>query len=196
MGTSETNDRGREETRALFARAARGDREAENEVWASVYPEVRRIAESVLRSGAGHTLQPTAIVHEAYHKLRGHYDGFVDRQHFLAVASRAMRQVLYDYTDRKNAEKRGGGRQREPLFESAISVGDLEVDPHEFAEVIDKLEAHDPTLSQIVTFSFFAGFTQKEIAEVLEMGERTVRDKLRYAKAWLRVELTDGDDDG
>lgn len=184
-----------------------GDAAAASRVLGLVYGELRAMAEAQLRQspghGAGNTLQPTALVHEAYLKLFG--NGAVDwqgRAHFFGAAGRAMRQILVDQARRKGAAKRGGdGRRREgevellpdqtpapgTAFEITIQPGLVQMD-----EALERLHAEDPRKAEIVHLRYFAGLTSAQVALVLNLSERTVEREWRFTKAWLKDQIAQG----
>jgi RNA polymerase sigma factor (TIGR02999 family) len=156
-----------------------------------VYDELRRIARRQLgRERAGHTLQPTALVHEAYLKLVEHPSPeWQGRAHFLGIAARAMRQILIDYARKHKAEKRGGAWERTTLGDTpvALDVGLEELLALDAA--LNRLDQMDSRMGKIVELSFFGGLTEKEIAEMLGLSERTVRREWVKARAWIHKEL-------
>ncbi|HUF35386.1 MAG TPA: ECF-type sigma factor [Gemmatimonadales bacterium] len=171
-----------EVTRLLHA-AVGGDRDALDRLVPLVYNDLHRLAHRQLgREGGGHTLQTTGLVHEAYMKLAGGKVHAANRSHFLAIAARAMRQVLVDYARRRKAEKRGSGVAAVTLNDGdhgmEISTDDLLA----LDEVLDQLE---PRQRQVVELRFFGGMEEKDIAEALDISERTVRRDWVKARAWL-----------
>jgi RNA polymerase sigma factor (TIGR02999 family) len=172
-----------EVTRLLQA-ARCGEREALDRLLPLVYDELRQLAARQLgRERAGHTLGATALVHEAYVKLSGGGTcGAGDRAHFLAIAARAMRQVLVDHARRRARAKRGGGWERTTLGEGDAAV---EFRPEEMLALDRALEELDPRQREIVEYRFFAGMEEREVAEVLGISERTVRRDWVKARAWL-----------
>jgi RNA polymerase sigma factor (TIGR02999 family) len=182
MSASDLIDQG-EVTRLLQA-AGGGERQALDRLLPLVYDELRRLARRQLdRERAGHTLGATALVHEAYVKLAGGGTcGAVDRAHFLAIAARAMRQVLVDYARRRTRVKRGGGWERTTLGDGDAAV---EFRPEEMLALDQALDELDPRQREIVEYRFFAGMEEREIAEVLGVSERTVRRDWVKARAWL-----------
>jgi len=148
-----------------------------------VYEELRAMARRELgREARGHTLQPTALVHEAYVKLVAGGLPASDRAHFLAIAARAMRQVLVDHARRRKAVKRGGDRVCTTLTDSGASV---DFRPDEIIALDHALEQLEERQKLIVEFRFFADMEEKEIAEVLGISDRTVRREWVKARAWL-----------
>lgn len=166
-------------------RAAReGQRDAVDQLMPLVYDELRGMARRQLGSErAGHTLHATALVHEAYLKLAG--GGGIDatdRAHFLAIAARAMRQVLVDHARRRKADKRGGDWERTTLTDGSQSV---DFRPDEILTLDRALDGLDERQRQVVEYRFFGGMEEGEIAAVLEVSERTVRRDWVKARAWL-----------
>ena len=154
-----------------------------------VYPELRLIARRQLRRGRpdGHVLDTAGLVHEAYFKLVDQTKvGWQDRHHFFGIAARAMRQVIVDYARARSRQKRGAGRPNLDLDERQIAINVHLEQLLALNEVLERLEAEEPRLLQVVECRYFAGYTEEETAEVLSVSTRTVeRDWLR-AKAWLR----------
>jgi RNA polymerase sigma factor (TIGR02999 family) len=181
-----------EVTRLLEAAEA-GDGSALDRLVPLVYEDLRRVAHRQLdREGGGHTLQTTALIHEAYLKLAG--GGSVSatsRAHFLAIAARAMRQVLVDYARRRKAAKRGGGV-------ISVTLGDEAQPADRSAEDLlaldEALEQLDPRQRQVIECRFFGGMEEKDIAVVLGVSERTVRRDWVKARAWLYQSLYPGKD--
>jgi RNA polymerase sigma factor (TIGR02999 family) len=181
-------------TRALRA-VVRGDRRAAEDLLPLVYDELRTLARARLKKiPPGQTLQPTALVHEAYLRVVGNEDpGWDGRGHFFAAAAQAMRDILVEHARRKMAKKRGGDRQRvaaeqaEPTFEPP-SEDVLAID-----EAVKRLEQDDPRKGQIVNLRYFARLTTAETAEALGVSVGTVEREWRYIRAWLQRELTAGE---
>jgi len=178
-------------TEILFA-IDRGDRHASEELLPLVYDDLRRLARSKLAHEApGQTLQPTALVHEAWMRLVGgsSVPGWDSRRHFFAAAAEAMRRILVECARRKHAIKRGGLHQRQSLEDFDIAAP---VPPDELLalnEALDKLERTDAEAAQLVKLRFFSGLTVNETADVLGISERTVRHHWTYARAWLYREI-------
>lgn len=172
-----------------------GDSRAMDRLVPLVYEELRALAKRELyREQPGHTLHATALVHEAYLKLAGSGIPASDRAHFLAIAARAMRQVLVDHARRRKAVKRGGELARTTLTDSGAPV---EFRPDELIALDEAMEQLDPRQRQVVEFRFFAGMEEKEIAEVLGVSDRTVRREWVKARAWLyRALYPDGPSGG
>jgi len=184
-----------EVTRVLKAAAA-GDKQASASLLPLVYDELRRVARSRLsRTPPGDTLQPTALVHEAYLKLLGDHDpGWDGRHHFFGAAAQAMRDIVVDHSRRKAALKHGGGREREDFDVSVpeISYHRTPEDILALNEALVRLEAEDPRKAQLVMLRCFAGLSQAEVAAALDLSERTIEREWRYIKAWLLCELNAG----
>lgn len=168
-----------------------GDQEACGELVAVLYKELRALAGSYMQSErAGHTLRPTALVHEVYVKLAGADPlDLKDRGHFLAVAARQMRRLLVDYARQSGAVKRGGIRVEIDLDGRKDIHSDLDLSHLNAA--LDKLEQEDERAARIVELRFFAGLTEEETASALDISRSTVRRDWDYARAWLLAELTD-----
>jgi len=168
-----------------------GSQSAAGDLFALVYDELRALAGSCLRrEQAGHTLQPTALVHEAYLRLVDVDSlGRQDRAHFLALAARVMRQVLIDHARKKRAEKRGGDWVRMALVEEPSVARDDEVDVLAVEETLKALEALDARKAKVVELRFFGGMTIEEAAVVLGVSPKTVEADWYMARAWLRAEL-------
>lgn len=165
--------------------------------YATIMPHVldalRGLASQQLRNERpDHTLQPTALVHEAYLKLMGDQGvAFQDRQHFLAVAARAMRQVLIDHARRASAAKRGGGALKVELSEAFGDAARRDVDLEALDEALTRLEALDSRKCRVVELRFLGGLTMKETAALLDLSPKTIESDWYVARAWLRKELQD-----
>jgi RNA polymerase sigma factor (TIGR02999 family) len=177
-------------TRLLLA-WSRGDRGALDALVPHVYAELRRQADRYLRrQRAGHTLQATALVHEAFLRLVDQTSvSFRDRAHFFAVASRAMRQILVDHARRRLADKRGGPATRLVLEDGIASVQPRGVDLMALDDALRRLEALDPAQARLVELRFFGGLTVEETASVLDCSPATVKRAWSSARAWLYGEL-------
>jgi RNA polymerase sigma factor (TIGR02999 family) len=156
-----------------------------------VYEELRRLASyRMAQQPAGHTLQPTALVHEAFLRLVGNAEHtWADRRHFFAAASEAMRHILVDRARRKAAVRNGGNQV-------AVEWDDVVLADHAAGEqmiavndALDQLKAQDPTAAELVKLRFFSGFTLGEAAELLDISERTAKRIWSYARAWLFEEI-------
>lgn len=175
----------------LLGRVAGGDREAVDHLLPLVYKELRRLAQYQLgRERFGHTLNATALVHEAYLKLIDQRDvAWQNRAHFVAIAAQAMRRILIDYARRRLADKRGGDvaviTYDEALHARAARAEEL-VD---LDQALEQLRQRNERQALIVEYQFFGGLTHDEIAEVLKVSVVTVRRDWRTAKAWLTIAL-------
>lgn len=189
-------DSGNSEITQLIAKLAGGDRDAAGKLLPVVYQELRGLAGKYFRGQkSDHTLQPTALVHEAYLKLVDQTDPqWKDRAHFFAVAATAMRQILVDHAIARNALKRGGGRAKIALDENLVGGPQPEFDPIALNEALNKLAAVDARKARVVELRFFSGLTVDEAAEILNVSKSTVEGDWRMARAWLSKELADGDD--
>ncbi len=175
------------EVTRLLGGVRQGDSDALDRIYPHVYDELRGVAERQLRrEQAGHTLHPTALVHEAYMKLAGSDLDASSRSHFLAIAARAMRQVLVDHARRRGAQKRGGDWFPTTLTDGSASV---ELNPEELIALDHALETLDERQRQVVECRFFGGMEEAEIAEALGVSERTVRRDWVKARAWLYREI-------
>ncbi len=179
---------------ALLGRVRNGDADAEARLFPLVYADLRRAAEHLMRRERdGHTLQPTDLVHEGYLKLMGGQVGAAaDRQHFVAIAARAMRQVLVDHARKHGSAKRGAGVATVRI--SNVDAG-LDVDMEELVALDDalrRLGEKNPRLPKVVELRFFAGLNEEEIAATLGVTTRTVQRDWATARAWLHKELYPG----
>lgn len=157
------------------------------ELLPEVYAELRRLAESRMASQpAGHTLQATELVHEAYTKLVANGDRtWRNRQHFFATAAAAMRHILVDHARRKAAVRHGGGQRALNLDEVVIASETADEGVLLVDETLSALQLHDPQAAELVNLRFFAGFTLVEAADLLGMSERSAKRLWAYARAWL-----------
>jgi len=176
----------------LLKRMQDGDGDARTRLIALVYPDLRRMAARRMRGERpGHTLQPTALVHEAFVRLAGTKDiVWENRLHFFALAAEVMRNVLVDSARRRRAAKRGSGAQARSLDEWDVEVYEqpdliLDVD-----RLIGRLRSMDARQAQVVEMRFFAGLTEREIADAMDVSERTIKRDWSMARAWMRKELS------
>jgi len=176
----------------LLVRWSRGDREALDALVPEVYQELRRAARVRLANErAGHSLQPTDLVHEAFMRLEGYGRiAWKDRAHFFAVAARVMRRVLVDRARRRGAAKRGGPQRTVTLSESRSPARSMDVDVLALSQALARLAERDPRQCEVVELRYFGGLSQEEIAEVLGISVPTVKRDWRVAKLWLRRELS------
>ena len=181
-----------EATRILVRMAEGGEDTRETDrLLEIVYAELRQLAGGLLsRERAGHTLQPTALLHEAWMRLvdqtRVEWEG---RRHFLAVASTAMRRILVDHARRRGSEKRGGGWERVELDVELSAGAESEVDLVALEAALEKLEQLSPRQARVVEMTYFGGLVADEVGAVLGVSSRTVGSDWRFAKAWLQDEL-------
>ncbi len=171
-----------------------GDQRAREQMLPLVYDELRRIASrQMARERDAHTLQPTALVHEAWMRLANAELDVKDRAHFLAIAARVMRQILIQYARGIHAEKRGGGVPRlelnEDLDVAAGAAAPFDFDLLALDDALAKLASHDERKSHIVELKYFGGLTDKEIAEILGVAVVTVRRDLKVAHAFLHWQI-------
>ncbi len=178
------------EATLLIQRASQGDPIAAERLLPLVYARLRALAGSYMGGRIEHTLQPTALVHEAYLRLFAMQDAPRDREHFLAIAAMAMRQILADHARRRTADKRGGGKSRSNL-DDAVAAGSVPADePDEdlvaLHEALERLAKADERRYKVVEMRFLGGLTVEETARALQLSERTVESDWRAARAWLK----------
>ena len=182
-------------TRILNA-IERGDAKATDELLPLVYEELRILAAQKLsHENPGQTLQATALVHEAYMRLVGSEDqNWKGSTHFLAAAAEAMRRILIDNARRKQRLKRGGGHQRCDLDAVDIAIEGPSCDLIALDEALKKLAKKDKAKADLVNLRYFAGLTGKQAAKVLGISHSTADVHWAYVRAWLRLEITKGDE--
>ncbi|MBX9600295.1 MAG: sigma-70 family RNA polymerase sigma factor [Bryobacteraceae bacterium] len=175
----------------LARQAGAGDRQAQSELFELVYGELRKLAAiHMQRERGGHTLQATALVHEAYLRLfSSNLTSIQDRKHFFAIASRVMRRILVDHSRSRKAGKRGGGAEALALLENQHPITYNFDEVIALDEALSRLEKLDARQCQVVEMRVFGGFSEAEIAEVLDVSERTVKRDWKFAKAWLYGEV-------
>lgn len=181
----------RDDASRCLSDATAGDGEAADRLFALVRDDLRAASARLLRrERAGHTLQPTALVHEAYLRLVD-AKGLAarSRSHFLAIAARAARQVLVDHARGAGAEKRGGGREQVTLIEDPAAPAQAGVDVEALEAALQRLAQLNARRARIVELRFFGGLSVDETAEVLGVSPRTIDDDWRVARAWLRSQL-------
>ncbi|MHC4137626.1 MAG: ECF-type sigma factor [Planctomycetota bacterium] len=186
----------RHDVSRLAAAAASGDGAAADELLPLVYEELRKLAHAKMAGEApGTTLQPTALVHEAYLRIfRDRPEGWAGRAQFFSAAAEAMRRILVERARKRRSLKRGGGRRKLDL--DAADPGD-DLPPEDLLaldEALDRLEQRDKRASDVVKLRYFTGLTIEEVAETLGVAPRTVHRDWNVARAWLRVEVEKGDD--
>ncbi len=175
----------------LLAVIGEGDRRAAEELLPLVYGELRRVAAARMAQEApGHTLQATALVHEAYLRLVGDQSlEWDNRAHFFAAAAEAMRRILVENARRKARIRHGGGRQRVPLEPDGIAADEDSPEILAVDEALRRMEERDPRMGAVVKLRFFAGLSIEDTARALGVSHRTVRRDWTFAKAWLAEAL-------
>jgi len=176
----------------LLLELSGGNRAVVDELTPMVYQELKRIAGAQLRNERpGHTLQATALVHEAYIKLIDQRDvSWQNRAHFFGIAAQMMRRILLDYAKSKLRAKRGGGAPKTSLDEALVVAEDRASDLVRIDEALTRLEALDARQAKVVELRFFGGLTVEEAAEALGISAPTVKREWAMAKAWLHRELS------
>jgi RNA polymerase sigma-70 factor, ECF subfamily len=171
----------------LLARWANGDREALDALMPVVYVELRTIADAYLRrERTGHTLQPTALVHEAWLRLvKQDPTGFAHRKQFYALAAQAMRRILVSHARGVAADKRGGGAAKTPLDEVVVPVADRHVELLVLDQALQQLSRVSERQAQIIELRYFGGLNLEEIADMLDLSPGTISRDQRSAEAWL-----------
>ncbi|MBX3404051.1 MAG: sigma-70 family RNA polymerase sigma factor [Phycisphaeraceae bacterium] len=187
------SDAERQDVTLILQEIAAGDSAAAAHLLPIVYEELRSLARAHLASErAGHTLQPTALVHEAYLRLVGPAPddarSFNGRQHFFATAATAMRRILVDHARERNALKRGGGRRVELTDNDAVAVGD-DLDLIGLDDALRKLESIDERRARVVTLRYFGGLTVAQTSAALGVSPATVKNDWAFARAWLLREM-------
>ena len=176
---------------------AAGDPRALERILPVVYQELRRLAAGFLKGErAGHTLQPTALAHEAYLRLVGRQIAWQGRKHFMAVAGRAMRAVLVDHARRRNAVKRGGGEAPVTLDTGVIAAGSRPVAFDDLDRALSDLALRSERQARVVELRYFGGLSIEETGEVLGISPMTVKRDWVTARAWLYRELTGSEPGG
>ena len=177
----------------ILQAASAGDPRAAAELLPLVYEDLRRLAAHRLAGeGREHTLQPTALVHEAWLKMAGNDQrAWQGRQHFLAAAAQAMRRIMVDRARRRLAVKRGAGDARLDIDEVDIPAPANDDQLLAINDALTRLAAIDPRKAELVTLRYFVGFSFEETAEILGIAVPTAKQWWAYARAWLRVEMAD-----
>ncbi len=185
----------RQDVSDLLIDWGQGDQEALNKLIPLVYDELHKLASRYLRrERRDHTLQTTAVVHEAYLKLVNQRDAnFENRLHFFAVAAQIMRRILVDYARRHHASKRGGDLYKLSLDEALVTSEEKGADLLALDEALERLAAIDPRQSRVVELRVFAGLTLEETAQALNISPSTVRREWSMAKAWLHRQIKNND---
>lgn len=177
----------------LLERVSRREEGAAEKLWRAVYGELRRIARAQMaRERPGATLQPTALIHEAYLRLLGDTGPVSkDRRYFFAAAADAMRRILIDRARRAARQKRGGAFQRVELDENEPAITPSATELLALDEALDGLARRDESMAQVVKLRYFAGLSVEETATVLSVSERTVVRQWRAARAWLERRMSE-----
>ena len=185
-------DASQSEVTRLLKEWGDGRQEALDQLLPRIYAEMRRLASSYLRrERPDHTLQPTALVHEAFIRLVDQKAvRWQNRAHFFGIAAQAMRRILVDHARAHAADKRGAGEKPVALDDASIAIGAPDIDVLALDEVLTRLARLDPQQSRVVELRFFGGLTMEETAEVLDISPATVGREWTLAKAWLYAELT------
>jgi RNA polymerase sigma factor (TIGR02999 family) len=180
----------------LLADAHRGGRQALEQLYAVIYGELRGMAEARLRKErSGHTLQPTALVNEAYLRLDPERSSWENRRHFFGAASRAMRRILIDHARRRLADKRGGGLARVTFADLEVASPEADYDLVALDESLDALGRDEPRLAEVVTMRVFAGMSIEQTADALGLSPATIKRDWVYARAWLAERMRVGAQD-
>jgi RNA polymerase sigma factor (TIGR02999 family) len=179
----------------LLAAVGQEDRAAKDKFWRMVYDELHSLAQGQLAAETpGGTLQPTSLVHEAYLRLTVDENiQWANRRHFFAAAARAMRRIRVDDARKRKRLKRGGGRKAGPIHEGPAAFDQDSAEVLAVDEALNKLERRDPRKTEVVLLRYFTGLSVEETANALGISPRTVDNEWRFARAWLRRELTKGD---
>ena len=181
------------EVTLLLEEWRRGDRRALDRVVPLLYDDLRTLARRALaREAPGHTLQATALVHEAYLRLAGGELSIQDRAHFLALVARVMRHVLADHVRTARRVKRGGVQQQVTLDDALLPVDGGPADLEALNEALDRLVAQEERKARAVDLVYFGGLSVPEAAEALGVSETTMERELRFARAWLAAQLKAG----
>jgi len=175
------------EVTRILERVQQGEAQAAEELLPLVYDELRKLAaHKMAHEPPGQTLQPTALVHEAWLRLAGSENQrWANRGHFFAVAAEAMRRILIERARRRQRVRHGGGQERVDVAEVEIAAPENDERLLEVHEALDQLAREDREKADVVKLRFFVGLTDREVAEVLGLSERTVERHWAYAKAWL-----------
>lgn len=184
-------DAARKNVTQLLDAASGGDPHAASRLLPLVYDELRKLAQNrMAKEPAGHTLQATALVHEAYLRLVGDQEtGWENRGHFFGAAAEAMRRILIERARRYRRAKRGGGAKRLQLADIDVAMAPASIDLLALNEALTVLETQDPRMSDVVKLRFFAGLTIEDTAKVLGVTSRTVNRDWIGARAWLYQEM-------
>jgi RNA polymerase sigma factor (TIGR02999 family) len=182
----------RGEVTRLLAAAESGDRSAFDDLYRSVYDELRRIAQANMRrEGRGHTLQPTALVNEAYLRLGPMGSNWENRRHFFGAAAEAMRRILVDHARKRLASKRGAEYERVTLSGSELDMpaAEQDLDVLQIDAALQQLRIESPRLADLVNLRFFAGLSIQDAAQALEISPATAKRDWAFARAWLQQRI-------
>jgi RNA polymerase sigma-70 factor (ECF subfamily) len=176
----------------LLDRVNRGDQQALDDLIRTLYSELRKLSAGIMRKEAvGHTLQPTALVNEAFIRLVEGDSKWENRAHFFGAAAQAMRRILVDHARTKSALKRGGHARRVTFDDLAVASEDRQIDVLALDEALRALEQQNPRLAQVVELRFFGGCSIEETAELLGVSAATVKRDWVYSRAWLLAYMDD-----
>lgn len=180
----------------ILNEAHHGNSQASEALLPLVYDELRRVAAYKMSNElSGHTLQPTALVHEAWLRLVGSdQPDWENRTHFFGAAAEAMRRILVDHARRKQSQKRGAGVIREELDEASLVLTAPAEELLAVDEALDKLAEQDPQAAELVKLRYFVGMTMAEAASAMNLAKRTAEGIWAYAKAWLGRQIREGDE--
>jgi RNA polymerase sigma factor (TIGR02999 family) len=180
----------------MLAAIEQGDRKAAEDLLPLVYTELRRLAAwQMAKELPGQTLQPTALVHEAWLRLIGSGGAqWENSRHFFGAAAEAMRRILVDNARRKHAVRHGGGLRRTQLNELTLAATTPGEQLLAMDEALEALSRHDPTVSELVKLRYFAGFTLEQAGRILGLSPRTAKRHWAYARAWLYRRIAGGQD--
>jgi RNA polymerase sigma-70 factor (ECF subfamily) len=174
-----------------------GDKSAAEKVLPLIYGELHRLAKGYMRhERQDHTLQPTALINEAYLRLAGEGIDWQNRQHFIGVAANVMRRLLVDYARAHNAEMRGGDLQRVELAEGSMIAAGRSNEVLALHDALTALEAVDPRQAKVVELRYFGGFSVEEIGDLLDMSPRSVKRHWSLARIWLLKQMKTQDPGG
>ena len=179
------------EVTRLLLQLDRGDKEAYDRIYPLIYEELRRMAYAHMSRQRNHTFSKTELVHEAYLKMVNHQEvDFNDRSHFLAIASKSMRQILVDYARKKNAQKRGNDQKKLTYIDELYKAQEQKADELiGIDSALDRLAERNQRLSEVVEMRFFGKMTIRDTAEALDVSESTVKRDWIKARGWLHKEL-------
>lgn len=179
-----------EEVTVILSRLETGEASSE-ELLAAVYDELRRLAQSKMAGERqGHTLQATALVHEAWLRLGGDIQKqWENRRHFFGAAAEAMRRILVDHARKRNTGKRGGGAVKIELMESLLQVESPSEELVAVHEALEQLEVEDPQAAELVKMRYFIGLTMQQAADTLGLKKRTAEGIWEFGRAWLKRRL-------